>query len=330
MGSLCLKSRKLKIKNKNDNDDMINANMQIFEANIIGKKKKDLAGQDASEILIDLGENIKYFAVYDGHGVKGKDASLLLRYEITKKLLRDKYSIQKFVRKDQVEKYFSKLFKTIQKKYHNNSNDYEMSGTTAVCILIIEQKLYCINLGDSRAVLGSERKDKKLAVEMSIDQKPSRDDEIKRILERGGEVNDKTGVARVFKKNEDQPGLAVSRTIGDLMAHECGVSSEPEVIEKDLDSDDKFVVIGSDGIWDVMSSPEVVGFIFDKMELDKKELSAKYLVEECRNRWDILNLFKQKYFYELQQNKDGESKNKEAQYCEVDDITAIVHFFNIE
>ena len=90
------------------------------------------------------------------------------------------------------------------------------------------------------------------------------------------------------------------------------------------------LVIGSDGIWDVMSSPEVVGFIFDKMELDKKELSTKYLVEECRNRWDIVNLFKQKYFYELQQNKDVESKNKEAQYCEVDDITAIVHFLNIE
>ena len=166
-----------------------------------------------------------------------------------------------------------------------------MSGTTAVCILIIEQKLYCINLGDSRAVLGSEKKDKKVATEMSIDHKPSRDDELKRIIEKGGEVNDKTGVPRVFKKNEDQPGLAVSRTIGDLMAHECGVSYEPEVIEKELDSDDKFIVIGSDGIWDVMSSPEVIGFIFDKIELERKEISSKLLVEECRNRSDIVNLF---------------------------------------
>jgi len=330
MGGLCFKTRKSKIKIKNDNEDMMNANLQIFEANIQGKKKKDLAGQDASDILIDLGENIKYFAVYDGHGTKGKDASLLLRYEVSKKLVRDKSTIQKFVRKDQVEKYFTKLFKSIQKKYHRSSNDYEMSGTTAVCILIIEQKLYCINLGDSRAVLGSEKKDKKVATEMSIDHKPSRDDEMKRIIEKGGEVNDKTGVPRVFKKNEDQPGLAVSRTIGDIMAHECGVSSEPEVIEKELDSDDKFIVIGSDGIWDVMSSPEVVGFIFDKMELEKKELASKLLVEECRNRWDIVNLFKQKYFYELQQNKETDTKSKEAQYSEVDDITAIIHFLNID
>jgi integrin-linked kinase-associated serine/threonine phosphatase 2C len=344
MGSLCLKNKKKKIKAKIDEGDLLSANMQIFEANIVGKKKKkESAGQDVSEILVDLGENVKYFAVYDGHGVKGKEAAMLLRYEVSKKLTKDKQKIQNITRKEQVEKYFSILFKNIQKKYQVNSTDYEMSGTCAICILIIETKLYCINLGDSRAVLGTEKekakKDKddgneksdKIALEMSIDHKPSRDDEQKRITERGGEVHNRLGVHRVFKKNEESPGLAVSRTMGDLVGHDCGVISEPEVIEKDLEADDKFVVIASDGVWDAMTSSEVVGFIFNQMEHERKEAACKLLVEESRNRWDILNLYKQKYFYEVQQTKDTKDpKNKDEQNCDVDDITAVIHFFNIE
>ena len=73
----------------------------------------------------------------------------------------------------------------------------------------------------------------------------------------------------MFRKNDEVPGLAVARSIGDIVAHEVGVSCEPEVFEKELDSDDHFIVIGSDGIWDAMSSCEVVGFIFQKMEKNR-------------------------------------------------------------
>ena len=68
---------------------------------------------------------------------------------------------------------------------------------------------------------------------MSIDQKPMRDDEKKRIQEKGGEVSEKIpGAPRVFRKNDEVPGLAVARSIGDILAHEVGVSCEPEVFEK--------------------------------------------------------------------------------------------------
>ncbi len=37
------------------------------------------------------------------------------------------------------------------------------------------------------------------------------------------------GPARVYLRHEDYTGLAMSRSIGDLVAHSVGVSSEPEV-----------------------------------------------------------------------------------------------------
>ena len=55
--------------------------------------------------------------------------------------------------------------------------------------------------------------------------------------------------------------MAVARTLGDLHGHKIGVSSEPEIEVWDIDPNDVFVVIGSDGVWDVISSAESVGFI---------------------------------------------------------------------
>ena len=257
-----------------------------------------------------MGENVKYFAVYDGHGAKGKEAAEALKREINKKLNSDKKKISKFRDCFRVEQYFKDLFKNIQKKM-SSSNDYELSGSCAICVLIIDNKMYSINVGDSRCVLGQKKggdgkkEAEKIGIEMSIDHKPTRDDEQKRIIEKGGEVSEKIpGAPRVFRKNDDVPGLAVARSLGDIVAHEVGVSCEPEVFEKELDSDDHFIVIGSDGIWDAMSSCEVVGFIFQKMETNKEDV-ARLLAEECRNRWEILNLFKQKYILEINSSKDN-------------------------
>jgi serine/threonine protein phosphatase PrpC len=139
----------------------------------------------------------------------------------------------------------------------------------------------------------------------------------------------------VYLKNDDSPGLAVSRSIGDIVAHKCGVSYEPEVIDKDLEQDDCFIIIGSDGIWDAMGSTEAVGFVYDKLETGKRENSAVLLVEECRNRWELLNLYKQKYQMELFQSKDnnqensnGKTKDFNQNMYSIDDITSIIHFFN--
>ena len=306
--------------------------------NIVGKKKKiDLTNQDVFDIITDLSPNVKYFAVYDGHGTKGRQAAEGLKKEIRKKLYSDKKKISFFKDINKVESYFKNLYKSIQKKMAN-TNEFDLSGTCSISVLLVDSKMYSINLGDSRCVLGQKKggdekkTGEKIGIEMSIDQKPIRDDEKKRIIEKGGEVSDKlTGAPRVYRKNDEVPGLAVARSIGDIVAHEVGVSCEPEVFEKELDSDDHFIVIGSDGIWDAMSSCEVVGFIFQKMETDREQC-AKLLAEECRNRWELLNLYKQKFISEMNITQEGENKNKknQNQVIDIDDITCIIDFISVE
>ena len=300
------------------------------------KKKAEMTGQDVYDIIKDLSENVRYFAVYDGHGSKGLQAAEGLKSEIRKKLYSDKKLISNFKDINKVESYFKNLYRGIQKKLAG-TNEYDLSGTCSISVLLVDNKMFVINLGDSRCVLGQRKggDDKKLGekigIEMSIDQKPIREDEKLRIIEKGGEVSDKNnGPPRVYRKNDEVPGLAVSRSIGDVVAHQVGVSCEPEIFEKELDSDDHFIVIGSDGVWDAMSSCEVVGFIFQKMETNKDKC-AVLLCEECRNRWELINLYKQKYIMEMNLNQDqNKTKNNRNNIIDIDDITCVIDFLNIE
>ena len=130
--------------------------------------------------------------------------------------------------------------------------DVNFSGSTAVIVFQIENKLICANTGDSRAIMvfdnnskhlinkESIHKDKTEALALSRDHKPETNGEKQRIISSGGRVDKfsgklfliiengiKSGPYRVWLKNENYPGLAMSRSIGDLVASAIGVTAEP-------------------------------------------------------------------------------------------------------
>ena len=71
----------------------------------------------------------------------------------------------------------------------------------------------------------------------TIDHKPDLPDEKARILAVGGRVfavkydDGIDGPARVWLAHADIPGLAMSRSLGDTVAHKAGVSSEPQFFQ---------------------------------------------------------------------------------------------------
>ena len=66
-----------------------------------------------------------------------------------------------------------------------------------------------------------------------------------------------SGPARVWLSDMDIPGLAMSRSIGDTVAHSAGVISEPERIQYALHAADKMIIVASDGLWEFMTSQQV-------------------------------------------------------------------------
>lgn len=172
----------------------------------------------------------------------------------------------------------------------NRSFNVDYSGTTVVAVMLSGNNLTCANVGDSRAVLGSLRTKEDAAIveqnkgefqiesvagpdssgekvwistSLSIDHKPDRVDEMERILGSNGRVDpfredngDPVGPARVWLKTQNVPGLAMSRSIGDLVAASVGVIPEPEFFELTLNESDKFLVIASDGVWEFIDNDE--------------------------------------------------------------------------
>ena len=89
------------------------------------------------------------------------------------------------------------------------------------------------------------------------------------------------GPARVWLATENVPGLAMSRSIGDDIAHQAGVISEPHITKHDIGSKDQFVVTATDGLWETMTASEVAKIVV-KCQSGDREGSALKLVRESR------------------------------------------------
>lgn len=111
-----------------------------------------------------------------------------------------------------------------------------LDGTTACAVSIVGNKVICCNAGDSRAIIV---KRDGTAVPLSQDHKPDRNDETKRINDLGGRVIH-WGRWRV------EGVLAVSRSIGDAKLKPY-VTAEPDIVEHEIEEDDMFLVVASDG-----------------------------------------------------------------------------------
>ena len=348
MGALlsCLTNRK-RIKGKSKEEDLFKPKGVFWYSKDGEKREEHTKGQDSYNMIgfnVDS-TYIRYIGVYDGHGDRGKIASEFCANQISQHLISQKANIKKWNTKEIVTNKFTELFKKIQKQCSKNREIYEGSGSCVVSALIIDKFLFVINCGDSRAVIGSKNENTKFALQMSNDHKPNDPKEWDRINKSGGEItNSKDGINfgpyRIYKSGSDSgPGLAVARSLGDLAGHECGVSELPEVSYRFLENYDEFIVIASDGVFDVMNSVEVVGYIFERLKEVGKESIAEELVEECRKRWILLGKFKD----------DTNDKNKSAggdpgltnkeslsqltggasaqPHHHIDDITVVICFF---
>ena len=144
--------------------------------------------------------------------------------------------------------------------------DCNFSGTTCNLVFQFNKNLVCSNVGDSRAILiyGNDNLNNQGIFRLSIDHRPDNPQELQRILKNGGMVYKyiykngvKMGYYRVFKYGQNYPGLTISRAIGDIQAKKCGVITNPEIIEFEVDYNSKYMVICSKGVWDFLTNADI-------------------------------------------------------------------------
>ena len=108
-----------------------------------------------------------------------------------------------------------------------------------------------------------------IATALSRDHKPDDPDEAKVINAKNGRIDsyrdqlgNQIGPMRVWLKSEDIPGLAMTRSFGDAIAARVGVNAVPEIKEFTLTTDDKIIVLASDGVWEFLENQEVANIVY--------------------------------------------------------------------
>lgn len=149
-------------------------------------------------------------------------------------------------------------------------------------VLVLNRKMIVANAGDCRAVLGKRGK----AIEMSKDHKPNYASEKLRIEKLGGAIYDG------YLNGQ----LSVSRALGDWhmkgpKGSACPLSAEPELQETLLTEEDEFLIMGCDGLWDVMSSQCAVTMARKELMIhNDPERCSRELVREALKRNTCDNL----------------------------------------
>ena len=271
-----------------------------------------------------------FMGVCDGHGYYGHEVSGFIKENLPMNLNHLIKSEKLNVLTDDLSSVIKRAFISENKSLLRNKQiDSDLSGSTCISVIYTPKKLIIANVGDSRCFLGkciekenleetgdnileeNKKKVKWIAENLSRDHKPTITEEAERILKVGGRIRpmkdedgEFIGPLRVYMKDRDMPGLAMTRSFGDYFGSTAGVIPEPEVSEYFFKPEDKFMVLASDGLFEFMESQEIVDIIKDYYNKNDIVGCCEYLYKESTRRW-------------LQEEEDT-----------IDDITIILVFFD--
>lgn len=240
------------------------------------------------------------FAVLDGHGDGGE-----LMSDFAMKMMHDTLEQHPGLTGDE-EKALEVAFTTADRKLATEKGVVRYAkygGATALAALMRGNKVWVANAGDSRCVLASRGSssgggdttaglENIWTRELSTDQKPDAPAERQRIERSGGFVSDPEAPgypARVWTSRKQRDGgLAVARSIGDHCLKKAGVTAMPEVKAYDLNEDDLFMILATDGLWEFISSQEAAEIVWSVLKgssATAAEDATELLIGKATERW---------------------------------------------
>lgn len=228
--------------------------------------------EDCNKIIdgFNNNPNIGLFTLYDGHG--GKDTSNYIKDRIPEIL-------QQILIKNPTS-FEANMEKILIDTYESCDDELKMkpwayyTGSTACLILTIKNNdnytIYSANAGDSRSILINVEKN--YVKRLSYDHKASDITEINRIKKYGGTVFN----GRIFGS------LAVSRAFGDYELKQFGVFATPHYSKTNTIKGDKYIIIASDGVWDVLNDDDILSLakIYGKSSKELSETIVKVSLDK--------------------------------------------------
>ena len=228
-------------------------------------------------------KNQMIFEIFDGHG--GDEMSTYLQNNLAQI-----YKQNLLLSKGNIILGLKNAFQDADDEMRGQLN-IEGLGSTGTLVHVIwegedDLAVYSANVGDSRVCLISPEH----IIRLSYDHRTSDEKEKKRILEAGMEIIDDRicgtlMLTRIFgnyeyKENEDND------------SDKKGLICEPFIskINIDLNIENQFLILASDGIWDILSEEEIQQIIQKYNETQK---ICSMIIKKCirKSAWDNMSIF---------------------------------------
>lgn len=245
--------------------------LKIYFTSVKGRRESN---EDRHNIILNINEDdlkknsINFFGIYDGHG--GTWVSEYLERNMPNYYMNKKFS------PPFSPAYHEQVFRLVQSRLLKNPLGYS-NGSTCLLNLMYKYKdsihFNIVNLGDSRlSIVYSNGVSKSI----TKDHKPDDSVEKSRLEKMGGEVyKDSESVYRIGD-------LSLSRAFGDG-DNAPYISQKPDIFYKKITSQTKYIVMGCDGLWDVIESEEIGQIIEQLNKLKPDNLAvelAKLAIEK--------------------------------------------------
>ena len=150
-------------------------------------------------------------------------------------------------------------------KYFENSEEAKQCGSTGTIVVVNNRSIYCANVGDSKCYYINETE----AIQLTEDHNCNNKVEVDTLKSKGVIVFQ----GRVYGS------LNLTRSFGDTDFKKDGITATPYIKKIFSDKNDvKYLVIASDGIWDVVDNKKLFQI--------SKELKEGTSEEFCNNLVD--------------------------------------------
>ena len=268
----------------------------------INKDGTNKINQEALLELINILGNTKFniFGIFGGHGKNGHIISRYISRYIKEYFL---FSENKLIlKKCKTNKelynllsnndysYIKQLMYECEYSLQNSQIDCDYSGTSCLLIFIIENHLICSNIGNCRAIILEKNDLFQLAFEQTIDIPEER----QRIEKKGGKIiwikekdifpNEQYKII-IKDKNNKSNCIDMSRSLGDKMFKKIGVDFSPIISEYILNIQTKFVVMGTKGLWNILTNKQVAYYVNKGYKLSNPLESCRKLINKSNEIW---------------------------------------------
>ncbi|CAD8146085.1 unnamed protein product [Paramecium octaurelia] len=258
-------------------------------------------------ININKAQNIEFFvgSLSDGHGEFGSQISSLITEFYLDELQKLFTSVPLLQISLTLKDSLNKIYQQIEQKLTAQTLiDCKLSGASLLSVIIVNNVIYCSNLGDSKAAyfykseqLNDNPKELRKFVQKNLNliHDTNSGKEVDRIMRKGGKIDQaifkgqKEGSLKVWVPKQNYPGVKITRCFGNQIGKTIGITANNDFTEFKIPKSG-YLLMASTGLWeklDILLIDKILDDNYPPQSLADVDRATKQLGNETKRFWDV-------------------------------------------